>query len=342
MATKRADLIAAIRAAPDDDALRLACADWFEEQGDEGSAARAAFIRTQVQRASLPPEDVRQSELQARELRLVKRYAQAWCGSHFVFKKVRFRRGFIEYVHLHLRHFLHHRRQMLDLEPVRDVSLTGWFRAPADLIRRVAGCEEWKYIETLRVHHQGPHKDPRSNLILLLESPHLTRLRTLHCPYVQFDADARRFERLPVLRRVRELCFPTLDTLMQHPGAWFSDGSMELAAQWEELRSVVLPSWLRNDLLRQFAEMPAWDRLTAIALQLPGHNTPQVLSFLRDRIPPSLSELRLHPGISPTITRALTCSFKGSPRSHSGSSTSPSPSARRRSAVSSTGLIAGT
>jgi uncharacterized protein (TIGR02996 family) len=39
----------------DDDALRLACADWFEEQGDPASVARAEFTRTQVVRAGLPP-----------------------------------------------------------------------------------------------------------------------------------------------------------------------------------------------------------------------------------------------------------------------------------------------
>jgi uncharacterized protein (TIGR02996 family) len=74
MSSERAALIAAIREAPDDDELRLVCADWFEEQGDEASVARAEFIRTQIERANLPPEDVRHSELQARELRLLKRY----------------------------------------------------------------------------------------------------------------------------------------------------------------------------------------------------------------------------------------------------------------------------
>jgi uncharacterized protein (TIGR02996 family) len=97
--------MAAIREAPEDDALRLIVADWFEEQGGEANVARAEFIRTQIQRTNLPPDDIGQSELQARELRLLKRWEPVWCGAHFVFKKVRFRRGFIEYVHLHLQHF---------------------------------------------------------------------------------------------------------------------------------------------------------------------------------------------------------------------------------------------
>ena len=85
MSTARPAVIAAIREAPDDDAPRLVCADWFEEQGDEASVARAEFIRTQIERARLPADDPRQSELQARELRLLRRHAADWCGSLFDF-----------------------------------------------------------------------------------------------------------------------------------------------------------------------------------------------------------------------------------------------------------------
>ena len=300
MSVERNALIATIRAAPDEDGPRLVFADWLEEQGDAASTARAEFIRTQIERANLPSGDDRHPELQARELRLLKRWSAAWCSSHSVFKKVRFRRGMIEYVHLHLQHFLHHRRQMFALEPVRDVRLTGFYRATDDLVRRVAQCEEWKHIETLRIHHQGPHHDPRSNLVILLESPHLTRLRSLHTTQVQFNADARRrFERLALLRQLHDLHFPTLDMLMHHPGDWFSDGETELAADSVQLRSLVMPYYLRLEMLRQLSAMPFWNRLTSIQLQLPGHRTPDVLSLLRERMPPTLKSVRLAAGISP-------------------------------------------
>jgi uncharacterized protein (TIGR02996 family) len=293
MSSQRAALIAGIRAAPDDDAPRLVCADWFEEQGDEANVARAEFIRVQIERARLPVDDVRHSELQARELRLLKRYAPVWCGSHFVFKKARFRRGFIEGVHLHLQHFLHHRRQMLTLEPVRDVRLTGWYRAPADLLRRVAGCEELEEIETLRIHHQGPHKDPHSDLLILLESPHWRRLRALHGTFVAFNADARRrFERLPVLRQITELVLPTLDTYPDDPGEWFSDGGAAFAEQWGELRSFTFPYYLSLGLLDRITAMPWWGRLTRIELVV-SYPAPEALLLLRDRLPRSLQELHL-------------------------------------------------
>jgi uncharacterized protein (TIGR02996 family) len=293
MRSERAALVAAIHEAPDDDTRRLVCADWFEERGDEAGAARAEFIRVQVERANLPPEDPRQGELEARELRLLRRWGPVWCGSHFVFKKVRFRRGFIEYVHLHLRHFLHHRRQMFALEPVRDVRLTGWFRATADLVRRVAQCEEWRHVEMLRIHHQGPHKSPRGDVVALLESPHLTRLRTLHLPMVAFDADARRrFERLPVLQRVAELTLPMLDTFPQNPGEWFSDGGAVPAERWDGLRSLALPYYLQADLLRRFTVLPFWSRLTGLSLTLPWQSA-EALAVLRDRMPPGLRELTI-------------------------------------------------
>ena len=299
MSGERAAMIAAIRESPEEDGPRLVCADWFEEQGDEASVARAEFIRTQIDRANLPPDDARQSELQARELRLLKRYAPIWCGAHFAFKKVLFRRGFIDYVHLHLQHFLHHRRQLLALEPVRDVRLTGWYRATADLVRHVADCEEWNAIETLRIHHQGPHKDPRSEVIHLLESSHLARLRALHCTCFTFDADARRrFERLPVLRNLQELRFPTLDTLMAKPGEWFSDSRDDFAERCQELKSLALPWFLPLSQLRRFIEMPFWERLTSLELVLP-YETSAALALLRDNLPKSLRRLCIYAGHSP-------------------------------------------
>lgn len=293
MSGDRRALIAAIRDHPDDDTPRLVCADWFEEQGDETSVARADFIRTQVALARLAPTDPRQSELRARELRLLKRHAAAWCGSHFAFKKARFRRGFIEYVHLHLTHLLHHRRQLFALEPVRDASLTGWLRASDDLVRRVAACPELANLDTLRIHHQGPHKAPRGNLVLLLESPHLTRLRALRVPMLSFTADARRrFERSPVVGRLEELSLPSFDTYPNNPGPWFSDGGPP--EPWANLRSLRLSEYGRNAIpLDRLCAMAFWDRLRSLSVTLPIHNTNDFLARLRDRLPGPLEEFRL-------------------------------------------------
>jgi uncharacterized protein (TIGR02996 family) len=266
MPSERAGLIAAIRAAPQDDAVRHVCADWFEEQGDEAGLARAEFIRTQIRRARLMPDDEEQSELAARELRLLKKYALAWCGSHFAFRKVRFRRGFIEGVHLHLTHFLHHRRQMFALEPVLDVSLTGWIRAPGHLIRRVAACPEWRHVETLRIHLQGAHTVLPDDLLMLLESPHLIGLHALH-------------------------------------GAPIVFGGSAFAERWQGLRSLIMPHDPTGDVLRRVTEMPWWDRLTSLEMAVPS--LAHIFTRLISRLPRSLRELRLSGPCSPTVTRRL-------------------------------------
>ena len=300
MSTTREDLITAIRESPEDDNLRLICADWFEEQGGEENIARAEFIRLQIAHANLQPDDPRHAEMEASEMRMLKRHGPTWCGSHFAFKKCRFRRGFIEYVHIHLNHFLHHRRQLMALEPVRDISLTGWWRAKDHLVERVAQCAEWQYVDGLRIHHQGPHKDPRSNVLTLLESPHLTELRKLRMTQVIFDKDARqRFERLPVLRHVEELRFPTLDILMAKPGNWFSDGGLEFAEQWSELTSLTLPAYLHIELLQQFTQMPFWKRLTEVNLQLPNDEA-NSLPLLRDSLPDSVRRFSMSAPFSPS------------------------------------------
>jgi hypothetical protein len=134
-----------------------------------------------------------------------------------------------------------------------------------------------------------------------LESRHLTGLRALHGTHVQFVADARRrFERLPILRRLRELRLPALDSWPHNPGAWFSEGGVKFAHQWDELQSIALPYYGSLELLRQLSEMPFWSRLASIDMPLPGHpGTPQALSILRDRMPESLRKLRLRAASSP-------------------------------------------
>lgn len=297
MSRTREALVRAVLANPDDDAVRLVFADWFEDQGDAASVARADFIRTQVERARLDPRDPRQSELHAREYRLLAAHAKDWCGSHFAFKKARFRRGFIEYVHLHLRHFQHHRRQLFALEPVRDVSLTGWMRATDDLVRRVAACEEWQHVETLRIHHQGPHKAPGSNLVLLLESPHLTGLKSLRVPMLSFTADARRrFERAAVVGRLEELSLPGFDTWPNDPGAWFADG----APAWANLRTLrVGESYGRGDVLTHLIAMPFWKSLRSLSFPTTVHQTADRFHLVGRHLPPGLESLTVESTSSP-------------------------------------------
>lgn len=72
------DLLNAVLASSDDDDdARLVYADWCEENGD---AARARFIRVQVQRARLSPWDPQQIGLRLEEDTLIGDYAGDWIG----------------------------------------------------------------------------------------------------------------------------------------------------------------------------------------------------------------------------------------------------------------------
>src|SRR5438270_10839960 len=96
----------AIYAAPEDDAVRLVYADWLE---DQGQAARAEFIRVQIQRARTPEEDVAgREELRLRDWRLWLRHSDEWVA-HFGKVGVsaeHFQRGFLHRAATSAKHFL--------------------------------------------------------------------------------------------------------------------------------------------------------------------------------------------------------------------------------------------
>ena len=285
---EREALIAEIRANPEDDAPRLVAADWFEEQGTPADTARADFIRAQVERARLAPNDPAQSELQATELRLLKQYQREWCGSHHLFKKCVFRRGFIEYVHLHLQKFQHHRRELMRLEPVRDVRFTGWWRCQEQLVRQVAECEELRHLQTLRIHHQGPHKDPDGRVLPLLESPHLMGLRKLVCPPMEFSPEeGKRFEMLPIIRKVEELSLPMLD---YKAGEWFSERP-QLLHELEDLKAVTVGPYSTR-LLATLQKENAWQNLRKLDVAFTGWDHDEILP-LANWLPSTLESLKL-------------------------------------------------
>jgi hypothetical protein len=108
---------------------------------------------------------------------------------------------------------------------------------------------------------------------------------------VEFDEAARiRFERLPILRRLTELHFPTIGVTLQ-PG-WFTGDGASFARQWGELKSLAFYYHLNLDVLRRFTEMPFWNNLTALRFSL-SFGLPDILSVLGERLPPGLRELRI-------------------------------------------------
>src|SRR5438105_1256378 len=70
----------AIRAAPEDDTARLVYADFLDEQGSPAHAARAEFIRVQIELARLPETDPFRPALEDHENYLLRTHEAAWLG----------------------------------------------------------------------------------------------------------------------------------------------------------------------------------------------------------------------------------------------------------------------
>src|SRR5688572_1070690 len=118
--SSHAAFLGAIRENPDDDTPRLAFADWLTEQGE---SERGEFVRVQVERARLPEDDDRHSNLHARELRLLGTHLPAWGAGPPLLRTGRFRRGFVEYVEGTAATLVEQLPEVAALTPIREVRI---------------------------------------------------------------------------------------------------------------------------------------------------------------------------------------------------------------------------
>ncbi|MDY3557770.1 TIGR02996 domain-containing protein [Gemmata sp. JC673] len=91
-------LLAAIQSHPDEDAPRLAYADWLDEHArSEADRARAEFIRTQIESARLPADDDYRAELEARAEKLLHAHQRDWLPPDPVWLALfyKWQRGFV-------------------------------------------------------------------------------------------------------------------------------------------------------------------------------------------------------------------------------------------------------
>jgi uncharacterized protein (TIGR02996 family) len=151
----RTAFLRAIRAAPDDDALRLAFADWLEERGDP----LGEFIRLQC---ALEPvrdryHDERVEELRRREEQLLKEHRAEWLGplddltgdyphvpGHGTFH---FRRGFVEAIHLPVPAFLDRAEELRAWCPLLREATFFRVRGAGRELARSAHLEAFRRIE---------------------------------------------------------------------------------------------------------------------------------------------------------------------------------------------------
>jgi uncharacterized protein (TIGR02996 family) len=189
------DFLAAIAANPDDDAPRLAHADWLEQNGD---ADRAEFIRLHIRHAQMPFGGAEDEPAFQRQDDLLALHEQRWLAGRPAAPGLAwsFSRGYLDVVAFFtLDAFEREWRRVFEF-PVQWVVFRG-IRAPARLaaspglarIRRLHLDEinEPGVLTILRSHHLGPleglevHQGrlTAATLMLLATSPKFARLREL-------------------------------------------------------------------------------------------------------------------------------------------------------------------
>jgi uncharacterized protein (TIGR02996 family) len=199
---KQPDFLTAIRKAPDDDAPRLACADWLDEHGESD---RAAFIRLQCQMHRMPQRGLKFTRVRDQTDKLLKKHEKEWVGplARWV-RRYDFRRGFIESVRLEVAAFLKHAEQLFQLVPLRALD----FVEPKDLMPALVRSPFLGRVESLRFHGffiVDQFQDD-NRLSLLLASPQLRTVRRLDLGTNGLDtADTEQVARCKYLKDLNHL-----------------------------------------------------------------------------------------------------------------------------------------
>ena len=170
-------LLRAVFAQPEDDAPRLAYADWLEESG--GEPERAALIRVQCELAHLSPDDPRAADLRRREAKLLRGRKLKWRAHLPRFRGVvwgEFSRGFIDSVVLKSTYqFRRYSLRLLEAIPLRAVMV----KPARDYPREMTGFGRMRALGRVsELHLAGQHMDD-GRFDQLLQSPHLGRLAHL-------------------------------------------------------------------------------------------------------------------------------------------------------------------
>jgi uncharacterized protein (TIGR02996 family) len=149
-------LFAAVLANPDDDLPRLVFADYLEESGDPASAARAAYIRGQIEAESHAPGTDARLKLNRRLADMRDRFRDEWDRAFsrpddWHGFRVERRRGFVDEVSVGLTRFTQIGRRMFAAAPVRVLRLTDGGEP-----EEWANFAEADFLGTLRELRLGP------------------------------------------------------------------------------------------------------------------------------------------------------------------------------------------
>lgn len=174
--TDEATRLKAVLDAPQDDAPRLAYAQWLDSQGDAISLARGELIRAQIDLVHMDPAVVSSGlafGTQQRIQDLIDRHGSTWGQAVAGWVEMfQFERGFVGWIQLSARSFLDHGDRILALAPVQHLDLTG----VRDVDEALADSPLLAGIRSLSMNTCGLHD---LHVQLLAASPHVTNLRWL-------------------------------------------------------------------------------------------------------------------------------------------------------------------
>ena len=179
----------ALLAEPDDDTLRLALADWLDENGQP---ARAEFIRVQIALARGVADPDSRWDLDRRQRDLLGAHDAEWVAPLAAVLGYRpgewngwaFRRGFVEYFRLPASALVSCGARLARLTPIRELHVD------ADPFGNLRDLWRQPWLRSV-THLSGVHLDWWS-APAMLDSPYLTGLRVLDSRWSHLDKALRR------------------------------------------------------------------------------------------------------------------------------------------------------
>ena len=178
----------ALLAEPDDDTLRLALADWLDENDQP---ARAEFIRVQVELAHSAPDPDRWQFLDQRQNELLLAHGGEWVAplgfdAGAIHSRLEFRRGFVECFRLSVGVLIRDGARLARLTPVRELHVVRG-GAPYGELRDL-----WRQPWLRSVTHLYGVELSDWSAPALLASPYLTGLRVLQSRWSHLEKPLRR------------------------------------------------------------------------------------------------------------------------------------------------------
>jgi uncharacterized protein (TIGR02996 family) len=246
MATEE-ELLQAVLDEPENDAPRLAYADWCDRRSTPPPDPRGEFIRLQIRYANLENKGRTNEDLpllEPSEL-MIRQYGALWAGAVApLVETYRFRRGFVGLVVLSARQFLERATALFSLAPIRHLSLTD----ARGMVNELAASPDLLRIHSLSLRDCGLED---AEVAALAQSRYARALRWLSLAGNRLTLEAA--EALAGSRFLPRLRYVVFDGNPADPNEQFADDGHYITEAWMPPEGVELEArygrieWLHNE-----------------------------------------------------------------------------------------------